>query len=149
MIGGMVPWSTIITGVVGLAGIVGTLLSARWQTAGTKLTIAAEDKRAENTEKRRIYAAAVSALNNGVSELVANAESEELMAAFASIGTAVFEVQLIANEEVAELAMVAWATFHKKNFADLAEQLGRLISAMRDDLGAEDVAVVSPPGTTG
>ena len=45
----MVPWSQIITGVVGLAGIGGTL----WQ--GMRAS-AAENKRDWLIEKRRIYA---------------------------------------------------------------------------------------------
>jgi hypothetical protein len=62
----MVPWSTIITGAVGVTGIGGTLLSARWQTAGVKLSIAAEDERARLAQKRRVYAATTAALNDGL-----------------------------------------------------------------------------------
>ena len=58
-------WSTIapaaITGVVGLAGIVGTIMSARQASRSAsrdlQLSIKAEDKRASTAERRRIYAA--------------------------------------------------------------------------------------------
>lgn len=45
--------------------------------------------------------------------------------------------------------MDIWTRVNGKNFEDLARQLGELISAMRDDLGADKVAISSPPRTTG
>jgi hypothetical protein len=73
----MFPWEVLITGAVGLAGIGGTLWqgkrSREAQTADLKasldattenlrLSIKAEDERARIADKRRIYAAGVSAL---------------------------------------------------------------------------------------
>lgn len=51
---------TAITGVVGLAGIGGTLLSARMtgksDAANLQVSISAEDRRARCTEKREVFA---------------------------------------------------------------------------------------------
>jgi hypothetical protein len=63
-------WGTVIptaiTGLVGLAGIGGTLLSARItgksDAENLRMTISADDRRAEVAEKRRIYAACGAAL---------------------------------------------------------------------------------------
>jgi hypothetical protein len=56
----MVPWPQVITGVVGVVGIAGTIVSgrlaARSATKDLKLSIAAEDRRAQIAEKRRVYA---------------------------------------------------------------------------------------------
>ena len=62
----MVPWSEIITGAVGVAGIGGALLNGRWQAAAVNRSIAAQDERAKVAERRRIYAAAYTALCDGL-----------------------------------------------------------------------------------
>lgn len=62
----MEPWSTIIVGVGGLAGIGGTLLAAGWQTDAGKRRIAAEGARARLADRRRVFMAAYSALNDGL-----------------------------------------------------------------------------------
>jgi len=74
----MFPWETLITGVVGLAGIGGTLWqgkrSREAQTAdlkasldaatdNLKLSISTEDRRNRRTEKRQIYAACLASIN--------------------------------------------------------------------------------------
>jgi hypothetical protein len=50
----------IVTGLIGVAGITGSLLSARLTArsnmAGLKLSITAEEERAQLAEKRRIHA---------------------------------------------------------------------------------------------
>ncbi len=59
---------TAITGVVGLAGIGGTLLSARMTSKSDaenlRTSISAEDARAKLAEKRRAYAAFHASLDN-------------------------------------------------------------------------------------
>jgi hypothetical protein len=58
-----------ITGVVGLAGIGGTLLSARMtgksDAANLRMSVSAEDTRAKLAEKRRIYANCLAAIVGG------------------------------------------------------------------------------------
>ena len=55
-----VPWSNLITGLVGLGGIGGTILAARMtgrsQLATLRVNIGAEDRRAAIADKRRTYA---------------------------------------------------------------------------------------------
>ena len=64
----MVPWQTLITGIVGIAGIGGTILAAwmtgKRQTANLELSIGAENERHRLAEKRRIYAACQASFEN-------------------------------------------------------------------------------------
>jgi len=57
----MVPWPTLITGAVGAAGILGTILAARMaaatETANLRLSINAENDRGRRADKRQVYAA--------------------------------------------------------------------------------------------
>ncbi len=59
-------WGYAITGIVGLAGIGGTLWSGRLAAKSAvqtlTLSISAEDRRAKVAEKRRIYAAYLASL---------------------------------------------------------------------------------------
>lgn len=61
----MIPWGEIITGIVGLGGVAGSILSAKVAgesaTRVARLTISAEGARAREAEKRKTYAACVAA----------------------------------------------------------------------------------------
>ncbi len=63
----MTLWLTLITGLVGVAGIAGTILSARLtsrsQTANLMLSISEERKRARVTDRRQVYASFMAILN--------------------------------------------------------------------------------------
>lgn len=145
--GDMVPWSTIITGAVGVAGIGGTLLSARWQTASVKLSIAAEDAQAKLAEKRRIYAAASAALNNGLVAMSAmnvsvnDSDTAALSSLLVTAGNIAWELQLIASAEVGRHARDALNALREGDGDTLLESLAALIPAMRADLGIESLDV--------
>ncbi|MFZ0166064.1 MAG: hypothetical protein WAL12_20985 [Trebonia sp.] len=134
-----------ITGVVGLAGIGGTLLSAR--IAGRS-----EDKRAKLAEKRRIYANCLAALANEIRarSLVARVDDrpptkrrlenlDRAIAASVATATTVFEVHLVGSLDVAALAMECHETLAQMTSESEPENWGtafaRLIAAMRADLG--------------
>jgi hypothetical protein len=113
--------AVIVTGLVGAAGIAGTLLSARITArsdmAGLRLSITAEDKRARLADKRRIYAAFHAAIDRLI---VANAVIEDRWgtagpderqamrsaqdAAVTALFNAVSEVGLIAPESTGSRA---------------------------------------------
>jgi hypothetical protein len=90
---------TIVTGVVGVAGIGGTILSARIarkSAADTaRLTITAENERITLAEKRRIYAECISALTMPLAASLPDSEKNT------------FDAALTANNLVAELGLIA------------------------------------------
>lgn len=113
-------WAIVVTGVVGLAGIGGALLSARMTSksdaANLRTRISAEDARARLAEKRHIYANCLTALTACASATDKAARGTALPAAqhaqlleettrtqLAS-ANAVSEVDLIGPIEVARLA---------------------------------------------
>jgi hypothetical protein len=143
----MVPWSMIITGAVGVAGIGGTLLGARWQTAGVKLGIEAEDERARRAEKRRVYAVAYAALSDSLMAMSRKeiSKSESDVRAFHSASekasNAAWELQLIASADVSRHARDALNALHEGDGDTLLESLAALIPAMRADLGIDPLDV--------
>jgi hypothetical protein len=143
----MVPWSTIITGAVGVAGIFGTLLSARWQTAGVKLGIAAEDERAKRAEKRRIYAVSYAALSDGLMAMSRNESSKSgsdvtaFHSALVGASNAAWELQLIASADVSRHARDALNALQQGDGETLLESLSALIPAMRADLGIDPLDI--------
>jgi hypothetical protein len=137
----MTQWATIITGTVGIAGIGGTLLSARWQTASVKLTIAAEDERAKIAERRRIYVAAYAALSDGLRVMERSADDEVAPAVSISAINAARELELIASADVGRCARDALRGLDEHDGEALVEALAGLVGAMRADLGVEPVDV--------
>lgn len=150
---------TAITGAVGLAGIAGTLLSAKMTSKADaknlKASIRAEDVRAKLADKRRIYAGCVAALTAYSDATVAanspkalikqhvRAELEyEVGRTRLAAQVAVSEVDLIAPPEVAVMAhRAALAVFDAsegKKIASIGSPIVNLTMAMRRDLGADD-----------
>lgn len=158
--GSVVP--IVITGVVGLAGIVGSILSARLTSRSAarnlQLSISAEGKRAHTGEKRRIYAA----FNSAIEGLWIIATSSEDFTtdpgrlhynqAMSLLWSTYYEVSLIAPGNVNTLA-VDTTNVTNQFASDLRKLTGNrarhappgfdekrkdLISAMRADLGEQE-----------
>jgi hypothetical protein len=166
----MVHWGTVIAGAVGAIGGVGATLAGAWmngrsQMAGLRLGIAADNDRAKVAEKRRIYAACLTALSDDLSaairrETFANTEETgKYGAALLTALNAVSELQLVAPSEVGRCGGTALVRLnHLKHFTDEARQafvraLVELTKAMRADLGesplTSDVAPVSSNSDVG
>jgi hypothetical protein len=145
-----VDWGTIapaaITALVGLAGIGGTLLSAR-------MTGRSEDKRAKLAEKRRIYANFLAAHSAALRESVLEARAgssparkdyavlhdNAVVAQMAALNAAA-EVQLISSFNVARLAMESFGTLvdispASPGHEEWAKAYALLVAAMRTELG--------------
>jgi hypothetical protein len=161
-----VSWTTVaptaITGVVGLAGIGGSILSAklagRTATANVLLSINAEDVRAKVNEKRRIYATALASFNemgtaatlartfysqDSQDALLANTTREH--AAAAAMWLSVNELRITASPGTVETAEDLARTFaeyvqatykgeNKPSNMDASKALSSVVRAMRADL---------------
>jgi len=160
-------WAIVITGIVGLAGIGGTLLAAKMAAKSAaenlRTSISAEDARAKVAEKRRIYASCLAALS---AHATANAFpfttvppeagirfQEEINRTRLTAANAVYEVQLISPSEVAGLANIALLALLNADAATqepvIGKAIGALMGAMRRDLGERDGLpdVPSPPAS--
>jgi hypothetical protein len=154
-----VDWAIVVTGVVGLAGIGGTLLSARMtgksDAENLRASISAEDQRVKLAEKRRIYASCIAALTVGLNAArailpgetgPADERHDELMAQWGSaVATAISaasEVRLVGPFVVADLATRLVNLLIRARRVDDLGEWGRiyteLVAAMRADLGEAD-----------
>jgi hypothetical protein len=108
-----VDWATVasgaITGVVGIAGVAGTILAAKIAgnsaTENARLGISAESDRARLAEKRRIYARAIAAVDAGF--LAARSAVSADRAAYGQASTASDEANLEAAARLRE-ATAEW-----------------------------------------
>jgi len=137
----------ITTGVVGIVGTaLGAWLAGRSQTANLRISIDAEERRAKNAEKRRIYAAHLAACtevqravlkrDGSQAEEKRAATLEYGIAAAASVAIAA-EVSLIAPQNVSDLALSAAKEAGNFKSGAVNKYFGireQLITAMRDDL---------------
>jgi hypothetical protein len=152
---------TAITGVVGLAGIAGSILSARLTSRSAsrnlQLGISAEDKRAHTGEKRRIYTAFNSAIEGlwiiatSSADFTTDPGRLYYNQAMSLLWSTYYEVSLIAPGNVNSLAvdtrdvMNQFASDLRKLTGNRArnappgfdEKRKDLISAMRADLGEQ------------
>lgn len=155
---------TAITGVVGLAGIGGSVWSAKIQskssTANLVQSIDAENKRVRETTKRQLYAASLAAFNEMLAALIeystsadrsnqkSDAQDESLprlYRAHENMNRSLEELMLIAPREVGVLAvdlstlLASFTQEAKPGDRPNARAAGlmrtNLLRAMRDDLG--------------
>jgi hypothetical protein len=154
-------WATVVTGVVGLAGIGGTLfaawLASRSQTKNLQLSINAENERQRLADKRRIYAKFMESVTAVIGSALklqrnrADATEEEVRAMVTAVDEATGymvntgnEVVLIGPpslgtlaEEIRRELADRVAVAQRGRIADLGFQDRRreLYEAMRADLG--------------
>jgi hypothetical protein len=150
-----VDWGIVVTGVVGLAGIGGALLSVRMTSNSAadnlRTTISAEAARARLAEKRRIYAnclVALTAYTHAAGSLAQGAElspaeyaglEEDSDRTRMAAVLATSEVYLIGPPEVIKLAnrtfLLALGAETGNRIDDPAKAIAELAGAMRRDLG--------------
>jgi hypothetical protein len=152
-----VDWATVIsngiTGFVGIAGIAGSIVSASMASKSAaqnlQTSIAAEDARAKQAEKRRVYGALLAAIGRYVGAQVEMSRfgggpgTERALTRFTSAEVeatnATSEVQLIAPKELGDHAIKVLRIVERAGPSEqdqtLADALALLTSMMRDDLG--------------
>lgn len=157
-------WSTLVTGLVGIAGIVGAIVSswlaAKSSAANVRLGIAAENERTALADRRHTYASCMTALsalltaaidhrNMAVREDKLLADSK-VDAAFDTMYQRASELWLIAPPEVRRTAhravnavteFVAATHNHSHEGPDveaLFKLRRNLSTAMREDLGVKE-----------
>lgn len=140
-------WGTVvpaaITGVVGLAGIGGALLSARMtgksDAENLRTSISAEDRRARLAEKRRIYANCLATLTIAATARAEAHDRQGAAAALVAAANAAFEVKLIAPRTVCGFTDPAMSRLANSEFGKAdnrsADAIAELAHAMRVDLG--------------
>ncbi len=162
----MFPWQLVITGAVGVGGTaLGAWLNGRMQTKNLRLGLDAENERARLAEKRRIYAACISAANElivAVSNYNMSREEKDRArtdADYNKVAEArnvfqnlVSEVTLIAPHDISNQAwkfrqvlmryVISKAEDGigetKKDSDNAGFLLGKLLATMRADLGGPD-----------
>lgn len=157
-------WPQVITGVVGLAGIAGTIVSARLAakvaTKNLVLSVAAEDRRAHKAEKRRVYTACLTVFNemsatssyfrtlpSNLSDSLYAEEAKKRDEAVHGVWRSVEQVDLIGSpkaiEAVVELANALTDQVHPRpvrelhqepSAAEIRKMRMKLIAAFREDL---------------
>lgn len=136
----MSDWPTFVTGVVGLAGIGGTIL-------GVRMTIRAETARAERAEKRRIYATFHSSVETvaAICIMTPNVNQDDFRTSLVALHQVTGEVRLIAPAIIGEmvektakaLSDAAQAAIRGQDFDPKLEvrmQREKLYNIMRADL---------------
>jgi hypothetical protein len=154
MMPNMSIWPTVVTGVVGVAGIIGTILAARMaansQTANLLLSLNEERSRARLVDKRQVYANFITAAHEAdlmitwvylaSSRRKEDVPISELYKLRAVMYSRLSEVELVGSEEVISRAQALsqWVT---QSFAKLIEP--KLVDS--DDLPKETRLPVMEP----
>jgi hypothetical protein len=146
---GMFDWSTFVAGAVGIAGIAGSVISARLasqsQSSDLLTSINAENVRSRVAEKRRIYARFLACANDLATKGLAQAyraataeKTSEFAAAVAALLTAQSEVELVGPRGVSQLAsrMTTLADYRtdsakRDSFIQVKQEI---LAAMKEDL---------------
>lgn len=131
--------STVVTGVVGIAGIGGSIVSARLasKSAAENLNrnIRAEDTRIKRADKRAVYVnclAELSRLDNLLKKQTLADDAQTFRDAETAAWVAVQEITIIGPSAVVDWANSAYALRNTRN--DFDEAYEKLVDAMRDDL---------------
>jgi hypothetical protein len=122
-------WPIFITGVVGVAGIAGTIFAARMsvrsQTANLLISINEERRKALRTEKRQVYADFLSCIHDVVNTVMVayySGDLQNLMDEILRVGNKINirlgELELIGGEEVLSQAR-AFANYVGDPFVNL------------------------------
>jgi hypothetical protein len=152
----VIPWTTIATAAVGVAGIGGTIL-ATWMasksgTANLRISISAENVRGRLAEKRRIYARCMGATSDMWTALIELKKHEdagttapgistfrsEYANAAAAAMSATAAVELIAPEKISRQAfqlVLAVTRISDEEHDDYWKRALPLVRDMRVDLG--------------
>jgi hypothetical protein len=137
-------WGTFITGVVGLAGIGGSIVSAKIAsksaTGDLRIAISAEDARSRRADKRLIYASFLAALSKlrdlRTNEHRTDEDIKELLAAQTAAWVPVLEVGLVGPPQIATAAQQVYllVTKNDDDVHKYANAYADLIETMRADL---------------
>jgi len=142
---GMNLWPTLITGAVGVAGIVGTILAAqltaRSQAANLMITINAETDRARVADKRQVYANFISALNElSITTLTENYKNRDAakkpgayldrFSAGRSVYVRLSELELVGSKEVISSAR------------EISDLVTNLLDEFGEDGASKDTALL-------
>ena len=137
----MIPWGTVIVAVAGIAGtvggaVLGASLTARAQASNLRQHFVFEARQ----DKRRIYAAALAALETLNMAKDSTTDDPEHSAKETAAGLAIGEVRLIAPHEVGDAARSALHAVLGTSDApvDFHSAHAALLQSMRNDLGEAD-----------
>jgi hypothetical protein len=147
--------STVVTGVVGLAGIGGSIMSARLAsksaTENLRRSITAEDIRAKRAEKRLVYAKCLAALAQYKefydapysTDFMASTGPAEMRDLRAAASIAIQEAELVGSPELAQTAYQAFLSIPARD-RDWEGLHTRLVEAMRTDLNLTEFKQIEP-----
>jgi hypothetical protein len=153
---------TIVTGVVGIAGIGGSIIAAKIASKSAvdnlRISISAEDVRAQRAEKRLIYAKCLAAmaqyreLSWGLppfnADLMASTGPTDLTDVRSAVAMAVSEVELVGSSDAItaarRISLITMSDGRLGGSGDFAQAYFDLVEAARADLDlteAKDLAL--------